>query len=323
MSMARTDETDLLLPLYGGIHEEPRWATFLGRLRRRVRADHAALIFGQGESPIYQATQWFSGRDIGAEAQTLGSLPAADPIPYHRLRPGRVYSAAEMIDADDARHERFRRDYLERLGLRFGRFMRVSNGGANAWLTAARSDADFQAADSALLSGLAPHLTTVLQTTSVLEQLRQREAIAHDALVRAKIGWRAVDDGGRIIDAGGTPTPSSEDMPQSRLTIPPARLPVAAGVIPSSVVLSRSPPRLGPGAAEALTGVSGLSRSEARLACRMAAGESLEAAAAALGLTIETARNYSKSLYAKTGARGQGPLVAWVLANAATLAEGA
>ena len=57
----------------------------------------------------------------------------------------------------------------------------------------------------------------------------------------------------------------------------------------------------------------GLSRSEARLACRLASGDSLSTAAATLGLSVETARNYSKSLYAKTGARGQGPLVAWVL----------
>ena len=69
----------------------------------------------------------------------MGGLPASDPIPYHALRPGRVYSAAEMIDPDAPQHRQFRRDYLERLGLRYGRFMRVTASGGSAWLTATRN----------------------------------------------------------------------------------------------------------------------------------------------------------------------------------------
>ena len=43
-------------------------------------------------------------------------------------------------------------------------------------------------------------------------------------------------------------------------------------------------------------------------------------AAADLGLTVETARNYSKKIYAKTGARGQAELVRNILTGVLALA---
>ncbi len=48
-----------------------------------------------------------------------------------------------------------------------------------------------------------------------------------------------------------------------------------------------------------------LTQSEARFAWSIAQGISIADAAEKHGLTIETARNYSKKIYAKTGARGQ------------------
>lgn len=52
-----------------------------------------------------------------------------------------------------------------------------------------------------------------------------------------------------------------------------------------------------------------LSRSEARLALALSRGMTIKEAAADIGLTVETARNYSKKIYAKLGARGQTDLV--------------
>lgn len=72
-----------------------------------------------------------------------------------------------------------------------------------------------------------------------------------------------------------------------------------------------------PGRAEAVAGLFGLSRSEARLAEAIAGGASLEEAARACGLTRETARTYSKRIFAKTGARGQADLVRLVLTRLA------
>jgi DNA-binding CsgD family transcriptional regulator len=52
--------------------------------------------------------------------------------------------------------------------------------------------------------------------------------------------------------------------------------------------------------------------SEARLALALSRGMSIAEAAGELGLTVESARTYSKRIYAKTGARGQSDLVRFI-----------
>jgi DNA-binding CsgD family transcriptional regulator len=52
--------------------------------------------------------------------------------------------------------------------------------------------------------------------------------------------------------------------------------------------------------------------SESRLALALSRGMTIAEAAGELGLTVETARNYSKKIYAKTGARGQPDLVRFI-----------
>jgi DNA-binding CsgD family transcriptional regulator len=52
--------------------------------------------------------------------------------------------------------------------------------------------------------------------------------------------------------------------------------------------------------------------SEARLALALSRGMSIAEAALDLGLTVESARTYSKRIYAKTGARGQADLVRFI-----------
>jgi len=47
----------------------------------------------------------------------------------------------------------------------------------------------------------------------------------------------------------------------------------------------------------------------------MADGDSIAEAGEALGLTVETARNYSKRIYTKTGAQGQADLVRILLSG--------
>ena len=64
----------------------------------------------------------------------------------------------------------------------------------------------------------------------------------------------------------------------------------------------------------------GLSANEAALAHALSLGESLVEAGRRLHLGEETARNYSKRIYAKTGTRGQGDLVRLVLTGLAPLA---
>ncbi|MCC2603697.1 helix-turn-helix transcriptional regulator [Sphingopyxis yananensis] len=62
-----------------------------------------------------------------------------------------------------------------------------------------------------------------------------------------------------------------------------------------------------------LVDLFGLLPSEARLAWALGRGLSISEAAEELGLQVETARYYSKKIYAKTGARGQAELVRNIL----------
>lgn len=65
--------------------------------------------------------------------------------------------------------------------------------------------------------------------------------------------------------------------------------------------------------------IFGLTKAEAKLAARLAMGESLEEAAVALGISIGTARNQVKSIFAKTDTSRQTQLVAllWRVARMA------
>jgi DNA-binding CsgD family transcriptional regulator len=70
---------------------------------------------------------------------------------------------------------------------------------------------------------------------------------------------------------------------------------------------------------EQLVDLFGLLPSEARLAWLLAQATSIAEAAETLGLTTETARNYSKKIYAKTGAKGHADLVRIVMTSVMAL----
>lgn len=64
----------------------------------------------------------------------------------------------------------------------------------------------------------------------------------------------------------------------------------------------------------------GLSPSEARLALALCRGKSMAETANDLGITAETARGYSKIIYAKTGTRGMVDLVRIIMGSVLTIA---
>lgn len=104
------------------------------------------------------------------------------------------------------------------------------------------------------------------------------------------------------------------------LLLRPARLPdpAASPAVIGTVRIERREP-MRPGA-EVLRAVHGLSEREAMLAELLSRGQSIAEAARELHLTEETARNYSKRIYARTATRGQGDLVRRVLTGLAPLA---
>lgn len=308
MAFTRADETDLLLPLHEGVHEPRPWSTFLMRLRQRVRADDVRLVIAP------------AGGEETSILVPSGATSVDDREWRGGLRPGRAYAVEDQPE--------------------FGQIVRVDEpGGATGWLSIRRKDRDFTAADAALLARLAPHLAAALRTRAVLDHAEVALRLSEETLRRAGIGWvgfaanarvLAMSEGaGAVLGArwAATGIGSSEAAaafgnssvqlvrvrdaaPHWMLLIPLRYKSQIARPVLAAVGLVALP---GTGDQDArvtvLATLFGLPRSEARLAAALAGGANLGEAAAQLGLTIETARNYSKRLFAKMQVRGQVDLV--------------
>ena len=101
-------------------------------------------------------------------------------------------------------------------------------------------------------------------------------------------------------------------VPIAYRSVSGGRTPIAVGYVHGVSVTSED-------RFEQLRQLFGLTGSEARLALAMSQGKSIAEAAAELRLTVETARNYSKRIYAKTDTRGHADLVRILLASVVAL----
>lgn len=101
---------------------------------------------------------------------------------------------------------------------------------------------------------------------------------------------------------------------------PAQALPAAARALPVMVAMCSLPAPRSADRAPRLAELHGLPRREAELAVALSDGQSIAEAAAAMGLTLETARNYSKKLYSRLGVRGQADLVRLLLTGPAAFA---
>lgn len=311
------DETNLLTALFSGPLEQPYWTSFLDRLLKRTRADHVGLLIARPGQPIQNASKWSAGRDLHDDAYHLSDPVAVDPTPYQRLRPGRVYATMELFDPQIGDHDRFRHDYPQKRGIGQGRYMRVVEpGGVNCWLTILREKSDFSAADGAVLSSLAPHISVALQLLRALEFERFKLAIATDALERVGISCALQEAEARTLDRGT----GEGDRASASLHYAPSTLGYVTPPQDSTVALTRQARPFNTAQVEAAMEQFGLTGSEARLALHLAEGHSLQEAGTLLHLTRETARNYSKRIYEKTGSRGQADLVRLLLTSVVTLA---
>ncbi len=272
----REDETALLATLHAGVHGDLPWRAFLGRLQQRCAADLASLILS--ESGAADPMCW-STPPAPSEATEITALRS--------LRPLRVYAFDEL-------HHR------GQSASRFGRVVKIDGReGWSAWIVLARSASDFTAADSSLLSALAPHIAIAMRTYVLMERQRQRLSVAEDLLQRAGIAWRSRADSDN----------TTSDAPHADTL-----------VLPHGAIVTRVQTSPGPRQIECYGQLWSLTPAEARFAAAIADGKSLDEAASALSITIETARHYSKRLYAKTGARGLPDLVRLLLTSVASLA---
>jgi DNA-binding CsgD family transcriptional regulator len=358
MALASSDERDLLLPLFAGYQEESLWETFLRRLLARTAAKRISLFV----TAATRAKRVLVERLVSAPGSPAPELiemePFADSILFAQgaPRPNRVYSLEELLIIDDGDAARQQRHALARAGIAHARFIRIpAPADHTIWLFLMHDRHDFGAADSALLSALAPHVALAFGILLETDALRLRAAMAEEALALIGVGQAAFDADGRVI-ANDTIAAEELDLqpsarPQLRAREAQALNEACAGMAGASpgqrrivrlderiakdmllrpaptiagaaaVGLLRQPRREDEAsAARVITSTLGLSAREAALAEAMSQGRTILTAGAELQLTPETARNYSKRIYAKTGAAGQADLVRLLLTGLAPFA---
>lgn len=117
--------------------------------------------------------------------------------------------------------------------------------------------------------------------------------------------------------------PLSRDPWLDMLLVPGRRKSISAKATPAAIAYVHGDSWRSTDRCEQLAQLFGLSPQEARLALALCRGMTIAEAASEFGLAVGTARNYSKSIYAKTGARGQPDLVRIVMRSVLAIAPGA
>lgn len=358
-----TDAGALVTPLIEGLVEDPPWRGFLDALRERVGGDYASLVFRPLPygTPEARVIHLYSGQPSPPPVSRhyRENLYLLDPMPYHEMAEGRVYSLHDLLQFGTPRHDAYLAELLVPSGMNHMRMIRFAEpGGVSGWITITRRERDFGAGIDQLLENLAPYMRTALASFVALERERMTASVAEEAVRRMSFGWVTLDGEGRILDSDiyGTQVLAGSGSlmrgKDGRLTASDSALRrqvhTAIGELasniqarPRAIVLCREPwldlllvasgQRMGTTQAapaiicyvhadnwtsadrcEQLAQLFDLAPSEARLALALSRGMSISEAAPELGLTVESARTYSKRIYAKTGARGQADLVRYI-----------
>lgn len=316
MALSRTDQDELIVPLIAAAMDAAPWDTFLARLLPRSGADRVHLLVREGIGPASMhrriaAKGWPA--DDGGELDALGGPPPA-------LRPRRVYALPELLDADNAANREAMTTALATARIGDARLVRAhAPGGAALWLVLLHERPAFGAEQSALLSGLLPAIEAAAAGFDRVARLRMALQAAEETLARLGIGQAVLNRQGRAVTADAVWTANAG--PSAPVVSRPFRTEAPSLAEPETVAMLRLPPReLPPSAAGVLAETLGLSAREATLALLLSQGRPLIEAGRELRLTAETTRNYSKRIYAKTGAAGQADLVRIVLTSLAVLA---
>ena len=330
MVLTASDQSDVVLSLFAGLMEDSPWDAFLQKLLVRSGAQRIVLRAG---GQVYGA----AARGTAAVSADRDALAALDPV---RLRPGRVYALEELLDFDDpARRER-QAGLLTAARIGDARLIRVDAGeDRSVRIALLHERTSLGAADSALLTSLAPAVAVAVSLMAALEGRNARLEMAEEALGHMGVGQALLDRHGQILAADAV---WQRDAPMGA-ALAEACAAVAGGAggaalrageageravllrrrgKSATVVAALRRERGGDvvAAGRVIGAELGLTPREAALAALLAQGRGLVEAGRLLRLTDETARNYSKRIYAKTGAKGQADLVRLVLQGLAVLA---
>jgi DNA-binding CsgD family transcriptional regulator len=312
----RIEDSDVLVDLYRGAGEVPPWRGFLNRLEDRAKA----LLLILPEGAISQGFQVIGGTDLPFTADAL-----------LRLRYQRVYAAEELS------------------GPRMFQFARILRVRVDAWLIVGRDGAEFPAAFTLMMSGLGPHLAVAVASYLEQSQMRETATLVDRLSAKFQTGVLTLNMAGVILNASafalqllantetvygqigtklGLPMPAAKTLSdrladyengtnQDALAVQIENLqmliqPYQTGQNPAALVHLRTiTPSTVTGAAT-LAQLVHITPSEARFALKLAEGFTIAEAGVALGLTLETARNYSKQIYFKMDLRGQSDLIRYL-----------
>ncbi|MFN2099757.1 helix-turn-helix transcriptional regulator [Altererythrobacter sp. MF3-039] len=314
------------------------WQTFLSRLRSATGAESALILLeGAGDRIVLES----------GEARASGIERWLDPQPS--LREGRVYSGEELgaNAAGTFRLMRTRRSegISATLALADGDF----DASVSSLLTlllphlevALRTFAEIERekARSAVSEGVASRMNfgwitldqrgRIVDCNPAAERTLQVSGLlargAYDRLVPSS-AMLDRELSAIVRECSGNPDvrPRALNLshdPWIELLVSPVRFEgLGAGGQAVAVVYLRGDRSSQADRREQLVDLFQLTPGEARVAWSMAQGLSIAEAAEEHGLTIETARFYSKKIYAKTGARGQSDLVRNILTSVLALA---
>ncbi len=297
----RADDSDILVALYRSAQDSPAWTGFLRALAARTGATVAHLV-AQREGELPQA--------FGQGAPPLASEALA------RMRYLRPYSGDDMAAAQPFRALRVR-----------------AEGGGDAWVIVVRQGDDFASSTSAVLSGLAPHIALAAAQFWRQERALAGQSAAQNMADRLGISWVLLGGNGAAILTSDT-VPLGlligdklrlAQTAQRQLTQQISSYAQGQNTKPMAMIIGSRQALLVPFSAHGavailyllhakpapdqawpiLADIFALTPNEARFAAELAGGKTIAQAGAALGFTVETARHYSKQLYAKLGAAGQ------------------
>ena len=353
MTITTADERNLIFPLFAGLQQADGWDTFLRRLLPRTGATRICLLQRPIGSPplhAFQREAW-QGVKVSPRPLDVDALEACGLMPLQSLRPERVYSLDEMRAGVNDSTAAAQKTMMIREDVRHARFVRFRpSPDADAWLILVHDRKDFGAADSALLASVVPYLAVAIAALGQIMRLQLRAETAESALAMLGVGQAVLDRQGRPVVADaiaeaeldfanlrGTSASILADGCRAMARQPAsARALVKIGakqdrhallrtaqqsggqslrVAAAIALVRRAAPANDASAARVATARFGLSAREAALAIALCRGRSLIEAGEALRLTRETARNYSKRIYAKTGASGQADLVRIILGD--------
>ncbi|MFM6932600.1 MAG: hypothetical protein ACKOUT_10200, partial [Novosphingobium sp.] len=189
MAITPTDESNLLLPLFEGIFEQPLWETFLRRLAQRTGAQRVRLTVINSAAPEQMPLRRRVLADRLAQRNDPGEPDPIDARVYASLRPNRVYAIDELREFDP-----------QAANVGDARLIRVAGrGDLNAWIVLLHEREAFTAADAALLAALAPAVATALSIFAALGGMRLRLEAAEGTLALLGIEQEILDRSGKVL----------------------------------------------------------------------------------------------------------------------------